>query len=51
MLLQHLLLLGLADLMLLGGVFLLFLLGHREASSLLSDPIFQKWRPCFLNRR
>jgi hypothetical protein len=50
-LLQRLLLLGLADLTLLGGVFLLFLLGHQEASSLPSDLIFQKRQPCFLNRR
>jgi hypothetical protein len=39
-LLQRLLLLGLADLTLLGDVFLLFLLGRQEASSLSSDPIF-----------
>jgi hypothetical protein len=50
-LLQRLLLLGLADLTLLGGVFLLFLLGRQEASSLPSDPIFWKWWPRFLNRR
>jgi hypothetical protein len=50
-LLQRLLLLDLADLTLLGGVFLLFLLGCQEASSLPSDPIFRKWQSCFLNRR
>jgi hypothetical protein len=50
-LLQRLLLLGLADLTLLGGVFLLFLLGCQEVSSLPSDPIFQKRWPRFLNRR
>jgi hypothetical protein len=50
-LLQCLLLLGLADLTLLGGVFLLFLLGRQEASSLPSDPIFWKRRPRFLNHR
>jgi hypothetical protein len=38
--LQRLLLEGLADLTLLGSVFLLLLLGRQEASSLSSDPIF-----------
>jgi hypothetical protein len=50
-LLQCLLLEGLADLMLLGGVFLLFLLSRQEASSLSSDLIFWKRRPHFLNHR
>jgi hypothetical protein len=51
MLLQRLLLLGLADLALLGGVLRLFLLGRQEASSVPSDLVFQKWRSCFLHRR
>jgi hypothetical protein len=50
-LLQRLLLEGLADLTLLGSVFLLLLLGRQEASSLPSDPIFWNWRPCFLDHR
>jgi hypothetical protein len=50
-LLQRLLLLGLTDLTLLGGVFLLFLLGRQEVSSLPSDLIFRKRRPRFLNRQ
>jgi hypothetical protein len=49
--LQRLLLKGLADLTLLGSVFLLLLLGRQEASSLPSDPIFWNRRPCFLDRR
>jgi hypothetical protein len=48
--LQRLLLEGLADLTLLGSVFLL-LLGRQEASSLLSDPIFQNRRSRFLDHR
>jgi hypothetical protein len=51
MLLQRLLLLGLADLVLLGGVLRLFLLGRQEASSLPSNLIFRKQRSRFLNRR
>jgi hypothetical protein len=47
--LQRLLLEGLADLMLLGSVFLL-LLGRQEASSLPSDPIFWNRRSRFLDR-
>jgi hypothetical protein len=39
-LLQRLLLKGLADLTLLGSVFLFLLLGRQVASSLPSDPIF-----------
>jgi hypothetical protein len=50
-LLQRLLLEGFADLTLLGGVFLLLLLGRQEASSLPSDLIFRNRRPCFLDRR
>jgi hypothetical protein len=46
-LLQRILLEGLVDLTLLGSVFLL-LLGHQEASSLPSDPIFRNWWPRFL---
>jgi hypothetical protein len=50
-LLQRLLLEGLVDLTFLGGVLLLLLLSRQEASSLPSYPIFQNWRPRFLNRR
>jgi hypothetical protein len=49
--LQHLLLEGLPDLTLLGSVLLLLLLGHQEASSLPSGPIFWNRRPRFLDRR
>jgi hypothetical protein len=50
-LLQRFLLEGLADLTLLGSVFLLLLLGRQEASSLPSDPIFWNRWPRFLDRR
>jgi hypothetical protein len=50
-LLQRLLLVGLADLTLLGSVFLLLLLGRQEASSLPSDLIFWNRRLRFLDRR
>jgi hypothetical protein len=50
-LLQRLLLEGLADLMFLGGVLLLLLLGRQKASSLPSDLIFQNRWPRFLDRR
>jgi hypothetical protein len=49
--LQRLLLEGLADLTLLGSVFILLLLGHQEALSLPSDLIFRNWRTCFLDHR
>jgi hypothetical protein len=44
-LLQCLTLEGLLDLTLLGSALLFFLLGHREASSLLSGPILWNQRP------
>jgi hypothetical protein len=43
-LLQRLVLEGLLDLTLLGSVLLLLLLGHQEASSLLSSPILRNRR-------
>jgi hypothetical protein len=49
-LLQCLLLEGLADLTIFGSIFILLLLGRQEASSLPSDPIFQYRRPHFLDR-
>jgi hypothetical protein len=49
--LQRLLLEGLVDLMLLGSIFILLLLGRQEASSLPSDPIFRNRRLHFLDRR
>jgi hypothetical protein len=48
---QLLLLLGLADLALLGSILRLLLLGHQVASSFPSRLVFRKWRPCLLHRR